>query len=204
MKRKASTELLVNGNLEIASNVTIIDPEGDLQMDFTKDDEPFGLLVNKQTLRLASSVFSRMLAKDSPFQESASKKDGIQVIPLKEDDSVPMEMIMNAIHFHSNRVPHNVSSKQLFALAEVCDKYDMGKSLEFWGKLWIKSIVEDPDFYCDNELIFIAITFGAADAYTKISRDFVMRSTVTDEGGLMVDEEHVDHDICIPQPLLGQ
>lgn len=117
-------ELRPSDESRFADQVTTIDSDGDLQMDFVDagkippkplttlptDNAPSsGLLVNKHTLCMASEVFRKMLAKDSPFLEIHDAKlndDGVQVIRFEEDEIAPMQIIMDAIHLNGNKVQH--------------------------------------------------------------------------------------------------
>lgn len=85
MKRKASKTPLkaVVEEPPIATLVTPIVSEGDLQLDLTKDlSQPLGLLVSRHTLCLSSPVFKAMFSNDSPWCDSANRTLNADVIQV--------------------------------------------------------------------------------------------------------------------------
>ena len=96
----------------VASEVTIIDTEGDVYLDLEKDGKPFGLFVNQPVLRPASPVRRAMLMKNSPFQKSLitlANRNIVQVFRFKEDDFLSMETTMNIMHLQNHRVPQRMT-----------------------------------------------------------------------------------------------
>ncbi len=214
MKRKASKQLSKRGEGEgdgtqVASLVTEIDPGGNLQMDFVdrtndNDGQLRGLLVSKHTLRLSSPVFRRMLADDSGFHESRNKttnKDGIQVIHFEEDDVASMEILMNAIHLQNHRVPITLTITQLEELAIVCDKYDI-RCLEPWAEMWSRPYLDDG---CSSltRLLFVATVFSLADWFVSLTRGLIVRTTLSSEGELLLDDSSRFRE-GVPQSILGK
>lgn len=104
-KRKASSDLsrTKNKKPEVADSVTIIDGDGDLQIDLTDDRGNLqGLLVNRHVLRLASPVFAVMFAKDSPFEEYMNRvtnDNSVQVVNLKMMTSEPRVSLSTSYTF---------------------------------------------------------------------------------------------------------
>ena len=150
-------------------------------MDFVKDGSPFGLLVTKQILRLASPVFRTMLAKDSPFLESFKEvrnKEGIQVLRFEDDDPYSMEIVLNVLHLQSHRVPLSIELDRLYDIAELCDKYNLSKSFEHWGDSWAKPFDESCDGSDMGRLLFIMTTFKVADQYPRITKYFVENASM--------------------------
>ena len=210
MKRKASKQLSKRGeseggNTQVAPLVTEIDPDGDLQMDFTNDSggQLRGLLVSKHTLRLSSPVFRTMLADDSPFQESRDKtinENGNQVIRLEDDDVASMEILMNAIHLQNHRVPVTLKVRQLEELAIVCDKYDI-RCLGPWAEMWSRPY-HDGCFSLTRPL-FVATVFRLADWFVRLTKDLILRTTSSSEGELFLeDSSHFREGV--PQSILGK
>ena len=210
MKRKASKQLSKRGeseggNTQVATLVTEIDPDGDLQIDFTNDSggQLRGLLVSKHTLRLSSPVFRTMLADDSPFQELRDKtinENGNQVIRLEDDDVASMEILMNAIHLQNHRVPVTLKVRQLEELAIVCDKYDI-RCLGPWAEMWSKPY-QDGCFSLTRPL-FIATVFRLADWFVRLTKDLILRTTSSSEDELFLeDSSHFREGV--PQSILGK
>lgn len=226
MKRKASQELSKQGTEElaeegedrqVASCVTEIDPGGDLQMDFVvliddnvvptdgNDTQLRGLLVNKHVLRLSSPVFRAMLAADSPFNESTSKsttnRNGIQVIRFEDDDFASMEILMNAIHIQNHKVPMFVTITQFEELAIVCDKYDFC-CLGPWAEIWSKHHL-DQDCSSLPRPLFIASVFKLADWFVRLTKDLILKTTLSRECGLLLESSsHFGEGV--PQSILGK
>lgn len=91
-------------------------------------------------LRLASPVFSRMLDPTSPFLEGRQLANSTHTspaaIPVEDDDPDAMEVILNIAHHNGHRVPKKITAEMIFAIAALCDKYDMGAALSGWAGLW--------------------------------------------------------------------
>lgn len=194
---------------QVASSVTEIDPDGDLQMDFVvrtddNDGQLRGLLVSKHTLRLSSPVFRTMLADDSPFHESRSKTtnlDGIQVVQFEDDDVAPMEILMNAIHVQNHRVPMFLTIMQFEELAIVCDKYDI-RCLGPWAEIWAKHHL-DENCTSPARPLFIATVFRLADWFLRLTKDLILKTRLSSEGELLLD--HSSHfREGVPQSILGK
>jgi len=191
MKRKASEKLLKTAEEEpqIASLVTPIISDGDLQLDFTKDlAQPLGLLVSRHTLCLSSPVFKAMFHDNSRWYKSVNKTlntDGVQVFRLEDDYYAPMEIIMNIIHLQGHKVPPVLLFPQLELCACLCDKYDLGRSLGGWPGIWMKSYlrrVETPGF---ERWLYISSIFKRHDIFTTVTRHMVLNTTLSDTGELL-------------------
>ena len=151
------------------------------------DGQLRGLLVNKHILRLSSPVFRKMLADDSPFRESTSRttnRDGIQVVRFEDDDMATMEILMNAIHIQNHKVPKLVTITQFEELAIVCDKYDIC-CLGPWAEIWSKHHL-DQDCSSIPKPLFIASVFKLADWFVRLTKDLILNTTSSREGGLLL------------------
>ena len=218
MKRKASKQLSKRGegegereggSTQVASLVTEIDPDGNLQMDFVdrmngNGGQLRGLLVSKHTLRLSSPVFRTMLADDSPFHESRNKttnKNGIQVIHFEEDDVASMEILMNAIHLQNHKVPIVLTISQLEELAIACDKYDI-RCLGPWAEIWSRPHLTSsyPGF---TRKLFVATVFRLADWFVRLTKALILRTTSSTEGDLLLDDSGRFRE-GVPQSILGK
>ena len=197
------------GSTQVASLVTEIDPDGDLQMDFkdrTNDNggQLRGLLVSTHILRLSSPVFRTMLADDSPFQESRNKTlnvNGNQVIRLEDDDVASMEILMNAIHLQNHKVPTTLTTAQLEELAIVCDKYDI-RCLEPWAEMWSRPYVDERCSSLTRPL-FVATVFKLADWFVRLTRNLILHTTSSSEGELLLDYSSRFRE-GVPQSILGK
>ena len=213
MKRKASKQLSKRGeseggSIQVASLVTEIDPDGDLQVDLVdrtndSDGQLRGLLVSKHTLRLSSPVFRTMLADDSPFQESKNKtinKNGNQVIRLEDDDVASMEILMNAIHLQNHRVPITLQSTKLQELAVVCDKYDI-RCLGPWAEIWSRPFQDD--CYSLTRPLFVAMVFSLADWFVRLTKCLILFTTASSEGELLLGDKSRFRE-GVPPSILGK
>lgn len=193
MKRKASRKLLkaVEEEPPIASLVTPIISEGDLQLDFSKDlSQPLGLLVSRYTLCLSSPVFKAMFSDDSRWCKSSKKTfngDGIQVVRLEDDDFAPMEIIMNVIHLQGSKVPPVLLFPQLDLCARLCDKYDLGESLGGWPEIWMKPYLEKVATPGFDRWLFISSIFKQDDVFPAAARHLLMNTTLSDHDELLYE-----------------
>lgn len=191
MKRKASKELLKTAEeeAEVASIVVPIIPNGDLQLDFTKDlAQPIGLLVNRNILCIASPVFKAMLGDDSRFRDTMPKTmnaDGTEVISLEDDDFATMEILMNIVHLQGHKVPSIVSFLRLDLCARLCDKYDLGRSLGGWPEIWMKPHLPIVEIEGYERWLFISLIFRQSSAFAAITRCLVLNTTLSDTGELL-------------------
>ena len=214
MKRKASKQLSPRGegeggSTQVASLVTEIDPDGNLQMDFvdrTDDNggQLRGLLVSKHTLRLSSPVFRTMLADDSPFYESRDKtttKNGIQVIHFEDDDVASMEILMYALHLQNHRVTVALTITQLEELAIVCDKYDI-RCLGPWAEMWSRPHL-DKSCASHARALFVATVFRLADWFVLLTKDLILGTTLSSEGELLMADSSRFRE-GVPQSILGK
>lgn len=120
--------------------------------------------VHPTALRLSSSVFSRMLDPTSPFCEGQllafSTEDSPASVTLKEDDPEALEVILNIAHFNGHLVPTTLKPKMLFAVASLCDKYDMAKALRGYSRLWTNKVkVQDIQGSCAMRWLAAACEF---------------------------------------------
>lgn len=213
-KRKASSDLsrTKNKKPEVADSVTIIDGDGDLQIDLTDDwGNLQGLLVNRHVLRLASPVFAAMFAKDSPFEESRNRvtnDNSVQVVKFEDDDFGAMCIIMNVIHFQGHRVPRELPLNGLDIIASLCDKYDLSSHLGPWGHLWAKQFLQEGAHGHCNRLLRISVAMKLPEEYTFITRHLIQYATLSDKGTLKIGDESIDGDSdfteAVPDYILGE
>lgn len=193
MKRKASKKLskAVEEESQIASLVTQIVSEGDLQLDFSKDlSQPLGLLVSRYTLCLSSPVFKTMFSDDSRWCKSTKKTfntDGIQVVRLEDDDFGPMEIIMNVIHLQGSKVPPVLLFPELDLCARLCDKYDLGGSLGGWPEIWMKPYLLKVDTPGFARWLFISSIFKQDNVFITAARHLLINTTLSDNDELLYE-----------------
>lgn len=99
-------------------------------------------------LGLSSPVFARMLDPSSPFLEgrqlASNSKNSPAQVALNEDDSEALEIILNIAHHRGENVPKWLEPEKMFAVATLCDKYDMTAALSGYASAWTgKLTLED-------------------------------------------------------------
>ena len=169
----------------MATPLVTIDRDGDLRMNFATEEDRKGLLVNRHTLCLSSSVFRAMLGFDSPFKESArnaTADGGIQDVTFEDDDFKTMEIIMNVIHLQHHNVPRGVSFEQLDKIAQLCDKYDFVRSLGPWPELWSKPYEVKIETKGYERWLFIAIVLKNAPIYSRITKHLILATRLYRHG----------------------
>ena len=98
-------------------------------------------------LGLSSPVFARMLDPSSPFLEgrqlASSSKNFPAQVSLNEDDSEALEIILNIVHHRGENVPKWLEPEKMFAVATLCDKYDMTAALSGYASAWTAKLTLD-------------------------------------------------------------
>ena len=187
----------------MATPLVTIDRDGDLRMKFATKEDGEGLLVNRHTLCLSSSVFRAMLGVDSPFKESArnaTADGGIQDVTFEDDDFKTMEILMNVIHLQHHNVPRGVSFEQLDKIAQLCDKYDLVRSLGPWPELWSKPYEVKIETEGYERWLFIAIVFKNAPVYYRITKHLILATRLTDTELVVNDRRFAEG---VPTRVLG-
>jgi hypothetical protein len=125
-------------------------------------------LISTKVLSLASPVFAKMFGPN--FQEGHKIRCGERIqVELEEDDSLAMEVILKALHYHKpNQCP--VDAERLASIAVHCDKYDCTGALSSWISYWLNNLTpitrrpEDLGF-----LLLAAYNFDDAEQFKEIS-----------------------------------
>lgn len=210
MKRRATTQLIrAEQEPEVATVITKIDPNGDLQLDFVNEGTTtWGLLVNRHTLCLSSPVFRAMLGQRSGFSESANKTldlDGTQVVRLEDDKYFAIELIMNVIHLQGQNIPRVITFQRLASVAVQCDKYDLSKSLGAWPEQWSRPFLDKVSKPGYDRLLSIAAVLRLPDLFTKSTRHLILHSSLDedDQEELRVGKSR-KFTKGIPASILGQ
>ena len=205
MERNATDELTRTSEdgQSMATPLVTIDRDGDLRMNFATKEDWEGLLVNRHTLCLSSSVFRAMLGVDSPFKESArnaTADGGIQDVAFEDDDFKTMEILMNVIHLQHHNVPREVSFEQLDKIAQLCDKYDLVRSLGPWPEVWSKPYEAMTETEGYERWLFIAIVFKKAPIYSRITKHLILATWLTDTELVVNDRGFAEG---VPTRVLG-
>lgn len=75
--------------------------------------------------------------------------------PVFDPDA--FEVVMNAIHGHTHKLPRAVSVEMLVAISAIVDDLDCAQSLWFFAKTWISQF--SPNYYNGTAADWILISF---------------------------------------------
>ncbi|KAK4692996.1 hypothetical protein P7C71_g4313, partial [Lecanoromycetidae sp. Uapishka_2] len=123
-----------------------------------------------------------MLSDDSPFLESSSKindKDSVQMIRFPDDDCASMKIIMNILHHQGHKVPVSVLIETFYAVATLCDKYDLSKSLRPWAEQWSQVYEFENSNY--GGWLFIATVFKLVGVFSEITKNLIINTSISND-----------------------
>ncbi|KAK3689426.1 hypothetical protein B0T22DRAFT_171838 [Podospora appendiculata] len=114
--------------------LTFIDPEGDLTLQVGPKGRCF--VVSSVQLARASRFFRAML--DGKFREgkAANKHKSKWVVKLPEDNASGFEVLLNIMHSRTFAVPYYITTRLLFRVTVLTDKYDLLPLLKPWAARW--------------------------------------------------------------------
>lgn len=101
-------------------------------------------LVSSHALIIASSVLKQVLHPGTihAAETMVLGDKEVKIIALMdEEDPDAVEIILNVIHLHTDKVPMQIGFRTLRSLAIVCDKYQCGKALKHWVDKWMEQHV---------------------------------------------------------------
>ncbi|KAF8426725.1 hypothetical protein EV426DRAFT_560114 [Tirmania nivea] len=168
------------------------DLEGDVLLILSSPSGIARFRVNSNILCIASPVFRAMLGAKSQFKERASLSARTSTsepleLSLPDDDPNALGVILRVIHLQHDWVPPSLDEKQLYAVAVICDKYDMRQSLEVWLTKWISTLVEPPAApISGDKWLFIAHAFARKDLYSRLTKDLILECRVDKDGNLLM------------------
>lgn len=163
------------------------------------------LLVSSKTLCLSSGVFRAMLGK-SHFRQStepAAAEDGIEMLPLDDDDFESLRTICNIIHLQSDKVSPSVSLDHLYQLAILCDKYDLRQALGLWPKKWAAGHIPFTGSPPWDKWIRISYAFGDKDIFAQATRWLILNSELS-EAGFIRTTAGIDYSEGIPDTIMSK
>jgi hypothetical protein len=155
---------------------TVIDPNGDVVLDFYDSNEVRlgSCLVSTKVLNLACPVFARMFR---PGFEEGEKiiVENCPTIPIRGDKFSPMEMILKVLHYQGD-IRSGLTADTLTELAIVSDKYDCVKALGPWVTLWFDTIQHGTDRTKEfGYLILAAYLFRDDKHFKNISQKAILQ-----------------------------
>ena len=117
-----------------------------------KQVSPARVLVSPNHLALASPVFSRLFQVGFKEGTELSKTKSLE-LPLPDDDSDALLILLEIFHGRYRQVPRQVSLDQLAAIAILVDKYDCLESAELFFPHWRASVAPDLPVIVDHSFM---------------------------------------------------
>lgn len=161
----------------LAVATVIIDADGDLTMRL----EGGKIKVSRKVLSISSPVFRAMYGAESRFRESMDKEfeqDGTQTVSFEDDDFQTMVMITRIMHLQSDQVPDNLTFKQLYQVAVLCDKYDLKRCLGPWPMVWAKPHLNSYNLEGYESWLFMSAVFGYDGLFKEVTRHLILNSKI--------------------------
>ncbi|KAF3086518.1 hypothetical protein TWF706_011660 [Orbilia oligospora] len=94
---------------------------------------------------------------------------------LEDDDALALDVIFQIIHLRTDETPAEISFGLLRKIAIVSDKYECGKVLNPWPKLWMKPYENQATSPLYEDWIFIAKAFNSKNTKAKaISKELIL------------------------------
>ena len=126
------------------------DPAGDIVLKLGSGDEATLIRVHSKVLSLASPVFAAMLsprfAEGKALEDNKGMVDSTTTIDLPDDDPEAMSLICRVLHFKEDAAQKpSYLHRTMVRVAQICEKYDMSRSLNLWSNTWINEIQTKPD-----------------------------------------------------------
>lgn len=134
-----------------------------------------------------------MFSSSSPFTEASTlRAHGSAVVLLPDDDADALAILMATAHGQDYLLPARVGIDVLYALAVLCDKYDMAHLLHVWPLLWADQLTPFP---CCAGVLALAWVFRLNRTFAAVTREFIYRWKPEEEPGR---EIHI-----VPDTLVG-
>ncbi|KAF4973830.1 hypothetical protein FZEAL_9209 [Fusarium zealandicum] len=151
----------------------------------TEDEEPTGLKtetkfrVSSKHLTMASRRAKVMFSGN--FAESQPNEDGFRhwkFEPIFESSA--FEIVMNAIHGHTQKLPTSVTIKTLAQIAAVVDDLECHNALWFPAKMWIDTLKDSLSRAHDSALaglILVSFVFSEPELFKSATRKAIREGT---------------------------
>ncbi|KAF9877847.1 hypothetical protein CkaCkLH20_04423 [Colletotrichum karsti] len=165
------------------SEKILIDSLGDLTLCVGPHLEQYQ--VCSRTVARASPVFMRMF--NGNFVESRPSS-GDWVINLPDDAIKPMKLFLNITHGNFGSVPQTLSTRDLYNLIVLLDKYDALEVIRPWAGAWVEGISDDLE---QPALLYIARELGDAQLLQEALKAFAHGWQMTSRGELEYNPDFV-------------
>ncbi|KAK6530622.1 hypothetical protein TWF281_007462 [Arthrobotrys megalospora] len=169
----------------------------DLKVVLKNERGTYTFLVSSHALSIASKVW-KFTIHPQGFKELETETLGsygtVKVMRLEDDDVLALDLIFQILHLRTDEILSDVSFGFLRRIAVVSDKYECGKALNPWPKMWMKpyeGLAIVPQY---EDWIFIAKTLQPKNTKMKvISTRLVLEVSSKSECG-----KYFRRDVAIP------
>ena len=183
------------------------DPAGDLVLKVGSGDEATLIRVHSKVLSLASPVFAAMLsprfAEGKTLEDNKGTVDSPTAINLPDDDPEAMSLICRILHFKEDAAQQPCYQRfTMMRLAQVCEKYDMSRTLSPWSNIWINEsqtippLRECPGSRFDRAWVSYALRHNKS--FWEITRDIARYSTLAE---LEIEHSFLPDNVICESPV---
>ncbi|KAK3317657.1 hypothetical protein B0T19DRAFT_405336 [Cercophora scortea] len=164
--------------------LTVIDPEGDLTLKVGRESRCF--VVSSMRLVRASRFFMAMLHGKFREGKAANKNKSSWVVKLPEDNASGFEVLLNIIHSRTSAVPYYITTRLLFRVTVLTDKYDLVSLLKPWTARWCNVLGSRP--CCQKGAVrrlWIAYELGNRGDFESMLERLVWKFSVDKNGSFL-------------------
>jgi hypothetical protein len=142
-RAEADPETIMVSETTTASEITVA-KRGDVRLKLGKAGETTtNVLVSSVVLSLASPVFEAMFNGNFAEGQSLSSHSPREV-PLPDDDMESILLICKITHMQIAELAEELSVAAFTTFAIMVDKYQCGKAVQAWSKVWSAAIFQHP------------------------------------------------------------
>ena len=124
------------------------------------------------------------------------EEDGQIEIPL-EDEGKLMTTLCRVVHLQHSEVPDALSLSQLWQVAKLVDKYDMGTAIRPTAECWLRKALGKASEAERECLLVCAFRLGHKEVFRSVSESIVLKtSTAISGAGLAAFPEEVPDVFC--------
>ena len=157
-------------------------PEGDAILELREDSRSLKFRVASQILCVASPYFCDMPGPHTTFKiacdlrRTFGSKGEPWTLVTWGGDPHALAVLLNVLHFRSEKVPRTVSFDELWELAVLCDKYGCVSAMEPWIAMWTRKLPQHRDNFseCLVKWLSMARVFGRDDLFEKVTREIIL------------------------------
>ncbi|KAF3192954.1 hypothetical protein TWF225_010821 [Orbilia oligospora] len=164
--------------LQWISNHPIYYEAADLKVVLKNESGNFSFLVSSHALSIASKVWKLIINPRGTKEldiENLVPYGAVKIMKLEDDDALALDVIFQIIHLRTDETPAEISFGLLRKIAIVSDKYECGKVLNPWPKLWMRPYENQATSPLYEDWVFIAKAFNSKNTKAKaISKELIL------------------------------